>query len=131
MDAWNISTAQGLHNSDCAASTSCDEKYLNRLIRYERDDEITADSYRNTNLGYLHQRHVDRGKQETALKLPHILDSGCTIRTNRAFQSNQIIIHQDNLLVPTYQGNTPDQWDNSVQRLSKVREMRREQVTVC
>lgn len=123
--------AHELHNCVSAGSSGCDEKCL---ICYERGNEIVADPFRNPNLGYLHQRHVDRGKQDPALEFTQNLDCGYSVRSNRAFQPNQIIIqdtNQENLLVPIYQENTPDRWVNSVDRLSKVREIRRENVTVC
>lgn len=72
VDAWNISTAHELHNY------GCDEKCLNQLIHYERGNEIVSDSFRNPNLGYLHQRHVDRGKQDPALEFTQTLDCGYT-----------------------------------------------------
>lgn len=132
VDAWNISTAHELHNYGCAASSGCDEKCLNQLIHYEGGNEIVSDSFRNPNLGYLHQRHVDRGKQDPALEFTQTLDCGYNARSNRAFQPNQIIIrdtNQENLLLPTYQENTLDLWDDSVDRLNRVREMRTEKVT--
>lgn len=132
MVACNISTAHELHNYGCAASSGGDEKCLNGLIRYECGNEIGSDSFRNPNLGYLRQRHVDRGKQDPALEFTQTLDCGYNARSNRAFQPNQIIIqdtNQENLFVPTCQENTLDRWDNSVDRLNKVREMKREKVT--
>lgn len=133
MVACNISTAHELHNyGGAAASSGCDEKCLNGLIRYERRNKIVSDSFRNPKLGYLRQRHVDRGKQDPALEFTQTLDCGYNARSNRAFQPNQIIIqdpNQENLFVPTYQENTLDRWDSSVDRLNKVREMNREKVT--
>lgn len=134
MDAWNISTAHELHNYVCAAASSCDEKCLNRLIHYEGGNEAVAEPFRSPDFGYLHQRHVDRGKQDPALELIQTLDCAYNVRSNRTFQPNQIVIqdkNQENVLVPTYQANIPDQCDNSVDRLSKVRRMVREKVTVC
>lgn len=134
MDAWNISTAHELHNYVCAAASSCDEKCLNRLIHYEGGNEAVADPFRSPDFGYLHQRHVDRGKQDPALEFIQTLDCAYNVRSNRTFQPNQIVIqdtNQENVLVPTYQDNIPDQWDNSVDRLSKARGMGREKVTVC
>lgn len=75
MDAWNISTAHELHNYVCAAASSCDEKCLKRLINYEGgNNETVADLLRSPDFEYLHQRHVDRGKQDPSLDLIQTLD---------------------------------------------------------
>lgn len=132
MDAWNISTADELHNYVCAAASSCDEKCLNRLINYESgNNETVADPLRSPGFGYLHQLHVDRGKQDLTLDLIQTLDCPYNnvrpVQSNRTFQPNQIVIQdrtQENVIVPTYQRNIPDQCDNSsIDRLSKVRRM--------
>lgn len=132
MDAWNISTAHELHNYFCAVASSCDEKCLNRLINYEGgNNETVADPLRSPGFGYLHQRHVYRGKQDPTLDLIQTLDYPYNnvrpVRRNRTFQPNQIVIQdrtQENILVRTYEGNIPDQFDNSsIDRLSKVRRM--------
>lgn len=132
--AWNISTAHELHKYVSGASSSCDEKSLNRLIHYEGRNENVADPFRSPNFGYLHQRHVDRGKQDAALEFIQTFDCGHNIRSNRTFLPNQIVTqdtNQENVLVPTYQENIPHRCDNSVDRLSKVRGMTREKVSVC
>lgn len=128
MNAWNISTAHELHNYVCAAASSCDENCLNRLINCEGGSETVADPLRSPDFGYLHQRHVERGKQDPSLDFIQNLDCAYNVRvrSNRTFQSNQIVIqdtNQENVLVPTYQENIPDQCDNSIDRLSKVRRM--------
>lgn len=117
MDAWNISTAHELHNYVSAAASSRDEKCLNGLINDEGGNEIVADPLRSPDFGYLNQRHVDRGKQDPALELIQTLDCAYNVRvrSNRTFQPNQIVIqdtNQENVLVPTYQENIPDQYDN-------------------
>lgn len=128
MDAWNISTAHELHDYVCAAANSCDEKGLNRLISFEGGSETVADPLRSPYFGYLHQRHVERGKQDPCLDFIQNLDCAYNVRvrSNRTFQPNQIVIldtNQENVLVPTYQENIPDQYDNSIDRLSNVRRM--------
>lgn len=134
MDAWNISTAHDLHNYVCAAASSCDVKCLDRLIHYEGGNEAVADPFRSPDFRYLHQRHVDRGKQDPTLEFIQTLDCAYNVRSNRTFQPNQIVTqdtNQENVLVQTYQESIPDQCDNSVDRLSKVRGMGREKVNMC
>lgn len=133
MDAWNISTAHELHEYACAASSSCDEKCLNRLMHYEGDNETVADSFRSPKLRCLHQRHVNRGKQDPALEFIQSLDCGYNVQDDDTFQPDQIVVqdtNQENVLVPTYQENIQDRCENSVDRLSKLRKMTREKVTV-
>lgn len=132
MDVSNISTANESYNCVCAASSVYGEECPNRLTPYEGGNGTFADPCRNLNFGYLHQRHVDRGKQDPALYLIQTLDCGYSVRSNRAFQLNQIVIQDANRENgPIYQQNLPDRWDNSVEILSKVREMSKQSVNVC